>query len=510
MAKSEKEKKKRGKGSFLWLMSVSALAVGLLVFCQVFFGDNVTNNSVFYENTHINGVDVSGKNIKQAQEAVAEQLRSGQNEIELTFTLGERTWELRGEDLKMSETLEEPLAEVMSYGREGNIFQKKQAERKIKTEGLNVNLTYDKVLSGAEEKVDEIIEEVERVGSTPKVVFNPDEKDMFTLSEEMKEVRVDREALLQEVEIALKNDVKASIALPFTELVPEVDRETLLSQIKLRSSFKTDYSTSSADRKHNVKKALSCFNGMIVEPGQVVSFNETTGPRSVENGYRNAKIIVGGEYIAGAGGGVCQASTTLYNALLLAGVDVLEANHHSLPASYVPLSFDAMVSESVSDLVFKNTLACPIYIKAYGNDTSVCVEIYGQKFEEGEEIRTRVELVRIIPHSGDKIVPDTNGEYSNRVLYKGEYYRLKYPREGYESKGYVQFVKNGKVMEEKMIRHDYYMPQSGIIMEGVEAIGEGMSVPASDVKIIPAQKVTDSNTQNVKKRIEKDNPSNFM
>ena len=96
--------------------------------------------------------------------------------------------------------------------------------------------------------------------------------------------------------------------------------------------------------------------------------------------------------------------------------------------------------------------------------------------------------MRIIPHSGDKIISDKEGKYSNQVLYKGEYYRLKYPKQGYESKGYLQYFENGKLVEEKEIRHDHYQPQMGIIIEGTESLAEGMSLPANSVKFIPPQK----------------------
>ena len=247
---------------------------------------------------------------------------------------------------------------------------------------------------------------------------------------------------------------------------------------------------------------------MIVEPGQEVSFNATTGARTIENGYKTANIIMNGVYVAGTGGGVCQASTTLYNALLLADVEILQVNHHTLPASYVPLSFDAMVSEGYSDLVFKNTLSSPIYIKAYGDENNAVVEIYGEKLDDGRSIRTRAEFVKILPHDGDKIITDT-GEYSKYVLYKGEYYRVKYPREGYESKGYLEYLENGEVTDSKLIRHDYYYPQSGIVVEGKESLGEGMSVPPSDVKLIPAQKVTKESAEKVKNKLEKTNPSEY-
>src|SRR5699024_1062257 len=119
---------------------------------------------------------------------------------------------------------------------------------------------------------------------------------------------------------------------------------------------------------------------------------ETTGPRTKENGYENANIIIDGNYVSGTGGGVCQASTTLYNALLLANMEILSVHHHSLPASYVPLSFDAMVIEGYADLIFKNTSNSPIFIKTICDENNVTVEIYGKSLEDNMQIKTRTEL----------------------------------------------------------------------------------------------------------------------
>ena len=142
----------------------------------------------------------------------------------------------------------------------------------------------------------------------------------------------------------------------------------------------------------------------------------------------------------------------------------------------------------------------PIFIKAYTTSNDAIVEIYGQPFENGISIKTKSQLVKILPHGGDDIISDKTGEYEDKVLYKGEYYRLKYPLEGYESKGYVQYFKDDQLIEEKEVRHDKYMPQNGIIVEGNYALEEGMNLPNNSVRYIPPQKVTQSMIDSAKTR----------
>lgn len=497
---STQVKTKNNHSSIIWLIAVAFIAVGLLLFCQFYFGDTVSSKTTYYNNTHINGIDVSGMTREEANNVLMSNMVENKEKINITLKNGEKQWIIKGEELNIIGNFQPTLDEVIEYGRDGNIFNKKRYENQIKDNGLYINVPFEDMFGGIENKLDTILSDIENRHKKNEILFNPESEIMFSLNEGNKGFSVDRDELYKRINLALNNKENSIIEIPVNEIIPQNTLEDFLNKISLRSSFSTDYSKSSSDRKNNICLALSKFNGMIIEPGQEVSFNKITGDRTVENGYKNAKIIVGGKYVAGVGGGVCQASTTLYNALLKADVEILQVNHHSLPASYVPLSFDAMVSDGYADLVFRNNLDTPIFIKTYCNDTNVNVEIYGEPLEEGVEISTRAELIKILPHGGDDIITDDKGEYEDKVLYKGEYYRLKYPQEGYETKGFVQYIKNGEVFKEKQIRHDHYLPQNGIIVEGNSLLEDGMSLPNNPVKYIAPQKVTKETTERAKMR----------
>lgn len=501
------KKQKKGKGA-LWFLTVSAVAVSCLLVCQFFLNETVTANSKFYDNTTINGLDVSGMTVAEAENVVLSDMLSSRAEIEIDLKHKDKEWVLKGTDFEVANRIQPVIKEIAKYGKTGNFFQNLKKSKEIKENGMDFQVSYKNVLANLEEKIDEIVTSVERPQTESKLVFDPNDERIFYVDAGKSSIKVLRDTLYNQIDEQLKTGKRAEVEIPIIEIESEIDEQALLNSVVLRSEFSTSYATSSADRKNNVKKALESFNGLIVESGQTVSFNETTGSRTEENGYKTAHIIVGGVYTDGVGGGVCQASTTLYNALLLAGVEVDSVNHHSLPASYVPLSFDAMVSGSYSDLVFTNNLEKPIYIRTLSDNDKVTVQIYGQD-TEGVTIERRAELVKVLPHNGDQIVADLKGEYANKILYKGEYLRVKYPREGYESKGYLRYYKDGQLIEEKEIRHDFYQPQDGIVMEGIEELGTGMTVPASEVKIIKPQKVDKQSEDVVKAKIEKDNPSEY-
>lgn len=323
---------------------------------------------------------------------------------------------------------------------------------------------------------------------------------LFNISlhnDDLPEEKIDTNSnISQEITNPVDNDkkIKDEISVIFNPDADEMfvfenaeSRHEFENYIGLRSEYSTSLAGSDKNRKHNVETAIKCFNGLIVLPDEEISFNKTTGERTNNSDYKPAKIIVQGEFVVGTGGGVCQASTTLYNALIRSDLEILEVHNHSLPVGYVPLGFDAMVNDSTSDLVFKNTTGFPLYFCTGLKDEKVFVKIFGLPLEKGLSIETRSELVKELPHKGDKIIPDTQGKYSDKITFKGEYLRVRYPQKGSEYLGFIQYKKDGKLQSEKQVRHSYYSGQEGIIMEGTEDLYEGMTLPENKVKFINSE-----------------------
>lgn len=493
---------------FIVVSVIFVVALGILGYGYFAFKDVLFVGNKFTNGTKINGIDVSGLSKEQAQNVVATHLTNERNNLKITLHHGDKTWVWTGEDFEIDNQIMPYVENVFNYFNSGNLFQKK-----IKFEKLNGNknfdISYSNVLTGLEQKIENLAKEIDTPAVNSEVVFDVTKDYPFLFTDEKVGEIVDKQSLMQTIDQKLKENLKIDLQIPMLADNPTILKQDLEKTIAKRGGFSTNYEKSSKDRKHNVSHALDAFNGMIVAPDQEISFNNTTGSRTEENGYKKANIILNGVYVEGTGGGVCQASTTLYNALLNADLEILEANKHTLPSSYVWLAFDAMVSEGYSDLRFKNNTSNPIYIKTYADDKNVYVDIYGQPFAENERVQRRVEFLGAIPHPGDRIVPDTNGEYANKVTYKGEYLRLKYPREGYHAKGYIDRYVGDTLVESKLIRDETYQPQEGIIIEGVEEVTEGITLPPNTVKFIPPQEESNVNSSNVAKKISSDNPSNY-
>ena len=263
-------------------------------------------------------------------------------------------------------------------------------------------------------------------------------------------------------ELAKGNNI--TIKSKLVEKKADITIYDLKQKTKLRSKESTSFASSEEGRRHNLLKAMSCFNNLVVQPNERVSFNKITGEKSYESGYKDAMVILNGEFVKGVGGGVCQASSTIYNAALMAGLKIVEVHNHSLPVYYVPLGFDAMVSE-YSDLVFENNTGSPIYFKTYASGERVYAEVYGANMK-GVSYKKVSKKIRDIETKEDIIKKDIEGKYSDKITYKGEFYRTREPRVGYEVNAYLQEYNNGKLVSEKLIRREIYAAQKGVVYEG--------------------------------------------
>lgn len=247
-------------------------------------------------------------------------------------------------------------------------------------------------------------------------------------------------------------------------IVKKYKEESVLKEDYVeKGCFKTYYGSSTKERKNNICVALSKFDGLVLEQGETLSFNSVTGLRNKEAGYQSAKIISGGTFVEGFGGGVCQVSTTLYNACLLAGLEILEVHAHSLPVSYVEPSFDAMVNTGSSDLVVRNNSGGKLIFTTSNENGECMVKIFGKKNKYS--VKRISEKTKIIPAEKETIETDLK-KYNLEELKIGEEKRLSYAKDGFCSSGYLNFYDDkGNLIETKKIRENRYNPVKGVVVK---------------------------------------------
>ena len=248
------------------------------------------------------------------------------------------------------------------------------------------------------------------------------------------------------------------IDLPLT-----VDKAVTVTELKRntvkRASFTTNYYNSGANRCFNIDKAASALNGVTVGVGETFSFNNTVGARTEARGYKTSKVILDGNYTEGVGGGVCQVSTTLYNALLLAGF-IPKASQHSLISGYVKAGFDAMVSYGVADLTFVNDTEHPIYIAATTANKTITFTIYGEPTKyriERESVEER-EKFRTVEIVDKQKYPDLIYTDQTKIVTGGS--------DGVKTQSYLKYYLGDTLVETKLIRKNTYKRVDQVIARG--------------------------------------------
>ena len=397
--------------------------------------------NVMLPGTTIYGVDVGGMSREQAKAAVEERLSRNPLVVNLQLSDGTRLYPASGEGIqalvatattvpeeeedddavdpamKAAETGDDPEADdPMEATDTDSVGIRLQVDvDKAVTEAFSLmrdlTVPYDtfmlmvnQIAAGKEvapapgydiESVNRFIEYLSSFLDTPAVNSSITmENNQIVYTDEAKGLGIDREALAATI---LSTDPLSgkTISIPIHDLEPSITKEMLQSKFVLRGSYTTSFSDSTKNRKYNIRFGAEKINGMILKPGDVFSANDTLGKRTRKNGWKNAGAYEGGEVVQQPGGGVCQLSSTLYNAALYADMKIVDRRNHSMPVHYVDRGRDATINSVGNNIDFKfqNNTSSDVIIMAYTTGNTLHMEIYGVPFETDEydriEIRTK-------------------------------------------------------------------------------------------------------------------------
>ncbi|WP_088189166.1 VanW family protein [Desulfosporosinus sp. FKA] len=307
-----------------------------------------------------------------------EQQRTKLYEHPLQLTAGEKTFSFTMKELGFTYSYEKPLQQAYLIGREGNIVNKAAAKFKASW-GITFTPDYEwnnQTLSGI---LTQHLSSLNMPAENAHFIVNPD--DSMQIVAEKVGKQVDLENLITSIKKA-PIEGAAHIPIPFKSIKPGLTQEDLekVKSYDLISEYSTIFDLNQKERTINLKLAAQAIDGLVLKPGETFSFNQTVGPRTVEAGYQEAIIIEGNSFVPGLGGGVCQVSSTLYNAVRLvsSSVTVIERSRHSLPVAYVPPGQDATVAYPDLDFKFRNDSGDFILIRSDINGHSLNFKLYGK------------------------------------------------------------------------------------------------------------------------------------
>lgn len=346
------------------------------------------NEKKIHRNITIQNIDVGKLTEKQA----INKLKSTYPLKDFIITYNKEKWIIKPESIDLNYHIEEMVKEAFNYTRSSSTIEniKRKSKLNLKKEhNIKLKATYDEIkLSKKLEVICNKIN-VDAVDATFRVELTGELKT--TESKEGREVDLSR--LKEDIYDMINKKKIEDINLPVITLYPKVSTKQVKSINSVLGEFSTSFNNSTS-RGSNIHVAGQQTSDILLMPGDTFSYNKCTGARNWVNGYKSAPVIVGGKVTNGEGGGVCQVSTTIYNAALMSGLTIDEVHNHSLPSRYVQRGRDATVSYGYTDLKFTNPFTNPVYIKNIVGNGAITSKIYGCNLDREKIIIKIVEEYR--------------------------------------------------------------------------------------------------------------------
>lgn len=257
-------------------------------------------------------------------------------------------------------------------------------------------------------------------------------------------------------------ETKEEYSIPLIITLPKITTESLGEQAfpEQLGKYTTRYDESNKNRSTNIKLASEKIDKKILMPGEIFSYNKVVGERTIKTGYKEAAVYMNGKVVDGIGGGICQVSSTLYNAALDANLEIVKRTNHYFITSYVPASRDATVSYGTIDFQFKNNRTYPIKIECRAKNGISEITILGIKEAAEYEVVVQDEITEVIPYTVKYVDTD--------ILQKGEENIIQQGSNGYKSQAYKVVKLNGKIISKTLLSKDSYNPMQRVIERGTK------------------------------------------
>lgn len=433
------------KGIVLGILCLILILLGIGIY--PIKGDKIAKN-----------VYVSDINIGNLTKDAAKEKLNNEYKMEtFNFKYKNDEWSVDPKEIEVTYDIDKTINNAYDVNREGNIivniFKSLKSMAGAKTEiNVAINCNEDKL----EKQLKNISKDINVEVKNATLKINNDNV----------EVVKEENGLELNIESSKKNFISNlqngnfSEELIVTKIEPKINSSDLEKIDTLLGSYTTVLSDVSYERVENIKLAAKKTSDILLMPGEEFSYNKHTGARNAKNGYKNAHVISGGEVAYGMGGGICQVSSTMFNSVLYAGLDIVSRTNHSIPSDYVALGRDATFSDSGIDFVFKNNYKNPVFIKNYYSNGTVTCQIFGVK-SDNKKIEIATKLNSTIPYSTTKQKDSSLPKGSTKILEVG--------RTGYRVTTYrIYYDEKGKKTKTETVCSSYYPSKNSVVAVGTK------------------------------------------
>lgn len=439
-----------------WVRRVCTVAVGLTLFLAAEAWADVIPKGV-----SIDGQDLGGMEAEDARQQIEDYVSqmAGQTvALEVAGTRVETTADQLGFHWENTDVLDSTIAE---YGS-GDIIDRYLKQKDLENHPVDVELEF-KIDEGAVENfVTTQCQPFMREAVDASIVR---ENGAFIVTPSQDGISVDLEETIRQLNEALKNGLREQVLVEaaVTETKPAKTTEMLASIQDVLGSFSTDFSSSGAARSKNLQVGSGKINGAVLMPGETLSGYEYMHPFTTANGYASAGAYENGQVVDSVGGGVCQIATTLYNAALLAEMEITQRQNHSMIVSYVKPSNDAAIAGTYKDIKITNPYDTPVYIEGGTSGKTLTFTIYGKETRPANRTIKYVSETLGVTDPGE---PITNVDPS---LAPGTRVRVQAAHRGVRSRLWKYVYIDGVETESTILHTDTYNASKAIYRVGPEA-----------------------------------------
>ena len=405
---------------------------------------------------------MGGKTKEEAIELLNEKFSNQIGKRAITIKAGDKTYTIDYKDLDVKFNIEEVVNKAFDYKRELGVMDKYKYIKDPSTHPMEIEFTYNG------DMINEVVSKMEsEINVDKKNATISKNGSGFTVTDHVVGKKLNVQALIEEInsKVASTKEGNIEVSAVIDEDMPSRTKETLQTVTSKISSSTTYYDGSDANRSENIYLGAKNINGTLLMPGESFSFNTLIGDTTPDKGYKPGGVYIGNKVEVGYGGGICQVSSTLHNAVVKSGIIPDQRLNHSMPVGYMDLGMDATIAYGYIDYVFTNPFKFPIYIEGFTSGNGVTFNIYSDP--------------SVIEGKTYKFVSDVYGttqpktEYVDEPTWEvGKEEVEQQPSTGYKVKVHRITYTNGVETERILMNDDTYKTVNKIVKRGTKPKAE--------------------------------------
>jgi vancomycin resistance protein YoaR len=457
-----------------YLSGVLAAALCLIFAAPVYAKETSIPEGIYIGDLSLGGMtrEDAERRIKAEVEMLSEQTIS----LDVAGTTVDTTAGELGLQWMNPEAVQEAAAAA-----DGNLIRQYMKRKDLEKEPLHMDL---EVAVDAEALDGFVQEKCADLTTQPQNAVITRVDGAFRITPEQSGVEIDlvaTEAQIDEALAEMKIGKPITVSAVITEKQPDITAAMLSTISDVLGTCSTDFSSSGAARSGNLKNGASKIDGHVLMPGETLSGYECMHPFTTENGYYTAAAYENGQVVDSVGGGVCQIATTLYNAALLAELEITQRQNHSMIVTYVKPSMDAAIAGTYKDIKITNNYSTPIYVEGGVSGKTLTFTIYGK------ESRPANRTVEYVSETLSTTDPGAPTERVDNSLAPGTRKQVQSAHIGRKSRLWKVVTVDGVETERTLLNEDTYNPAKAIVLVGPAVPVETSPVIGDTVTQIEAQ-----------------------